>query len=405
MCQTSRQLSTDEQNLLNLVNSVEVVSLLQEVIKQRSDYPPGDCREALRVITEKLALDGVAANVYSNREHQPNLVACLGPEEDPVSLMFHAHIDTVPAGDESRWSHPPFEGQIHDDKLFGRGAGDDKSSVVAQIMALLVLVRANVNLKGRLAVVIVSDEESGGEYGTSWLHRQGLLRTKALVVGEQTNNKVAIGERVACGIDLTVFGKSAHGAMPWAGDNAILKMARVLTWLRDHYFPILNQKKYSVLPPPTLNIGKIQGGIQWNIVAEQCKVDMDRRLLPSETREQAMEELRQVLDEFSRKVEPLKYELFSQGEVAANIDTDACDPFVEMANRTLFDLTNENRELIGYVQTSDGRWFAKDGIPIILFGPSDPAVAHSTDEFVTIDQLLEATRFYVLLAYRYLGGD
>jgi acetylornithine deacetylase/succinyl-diaminopimelate desuccinylase-like protein len=71
----------------------------------------------------------------------------------------------------------------------------------------------------------------------------------------------------------------------------------------------------------------------------------------------------------------------------------------------LFDLTGEKRPLTGYVQTSDGRWFAKDGIPIILFGPSDPAVAHSTDEYVTIDQLVEATRFFTLLAYRILGGN
>lgn len=405
MCQTSRQLSKDENNLLKRIDPVEVVSLLQEIIKQRSDYPPGDCRIALQVIMQKLDQEAIQYTVYSRREHQPSLVVCLGGSEKPVELMFHAHIDTVPAGDEERWSVSPFEARIRENRIYGRGAGDDKSSVVAQIMAMIILARAQVNLQGNLKVVIVSDEESGGEYGTRWLHQEGLLETRALVVGEQTNNQVAIAERVACGIDMTVYGKSAHGAMPWAGENAILKMSRVLTWLQEHYFPILEQRKHPYLPPPTLNIGRIQGGIQWSIVAEQCKVEMDRRLIPGETREQALDELRFALENYSNSVEPLKFKLFSQGDVAANINTEATHPFVLSANQALEDLTGEKQALTGYVQTSDGRWFAKDGIPIILFGPSDPAVAHSTDEFVTIDQLVEATCFYTLLAYRILGGN
>jgi acetylornithine deacetylase/succinyl-diaminopimelate desuccinylase-like protein len=130
---------------------------------------------------------------------------------------------------------------------------------------------------------------------------------------------------------------------------------------------------------------------------------MDRRLLPGETREIAMAEIRQALDEFAATVEPLHYELFSTGEVAANIDTPADDPFVVLANQALQDLCGEPRPLTGYVQTSDGRWFARDGIPIILFGPSDPAVAHATDEHVSIQQIVEAARYLTLLSMRWLG--
>jgi acetylornithine deacetylase/succinyl-diaminopimelate desuccinylase-like protein len=130
---------------------------------------------------------------------------------------------------------------------------------------------------------------------------------------------------------------------------------------------------------------------------------MDRRLIPGETREMAMQEIRQALDEFAERVEPLRYELFSAGEVAANIDTPPDDPFVVLAQRALGDLCGQPRPLTGYAQTSDGRWFARDGIPIIIFGPSDPEVAHAADEHVSIDQLVEATRFLSLLALRWLG--
>ena len=129
---------------------------------------------------------------------------------------------------------------------------------------------------------------------------------------------------------------------------------------------------------------------------------MDRRLIPGETREMAVEEIRQIMDDYSANIEPLNYELFSTGEVAANIDTSPDDPFAVLANRTLQDLTSEHRPLTGYLQTSDGRWLAKDGIPIIIFGPSEPAVAHSTDEYVSVEQLYEATQFLTLLALRKL---
>jgi acetylornithine deacetylase/succinyl-diaminopimelate desuccinylase-like protein len=130
---------------------------------------------------------------------------------------------------------------------------------------------------------------------------------------------------------------------------------------------------------------------------------MDRRLIPGETREAALQEIRQLLDEYSRQVEPLKYELYSQGEVAANINTPPDAPLVRSAAQALQAVCHRPRRLAGYLQTSDGRWFARDGIPIIIFGPSDPAVAHAADEYAIQEQLVEAARFLTLLALRWLG--
>ncbi len=218
--------------------------------------------------------------------------------------------------------------------MYGRGAGDDKGSVAAQMMALVALARAGVALKGCLQLVVVRMKNRAA-WKALWLRDQGNWKPMLLVIGEQTDNQVAIAERVACGIDLTVFGKSTHGAMPWAGENAVLKAARALTWLQEQLFPRLQARRHPYLPPATLNIGKIQGGIQWNIVPDCCKVEMDRRLLPGETREAAMQEIRELLDEFAQRVEPLNYELFSAGEVAANVNTPPDHPFVILANQAL----------------------------------------------------------------------
>jgi len=392
-----------EEHILSRIDPQELIDLLQVLIQKRSDYPPGDCRSAIQVVENWLEQDHVPYQIYTRCEHQPNLIARWGNPDRRPRLMFHSHIDTVPAGDLESWTVDPFSGEVLAGRIYGRGAGDDKSSVAAQVIALLTLARAEVPLDGCLQLVVVSDEESGGLQGTHWFHQEGKLETDALVVGEQTENHVAIAERVACGIDLTVFGKSAHGAMPWAGENAVLKTARALTWLEGRLFPQLEARRHPYLPPPTLNIGKIQGGIQWSIVPERCKVEMDRRLIPGETREVAMLEISQLLDEYSRQVEPLRYELYSEGEVAANINTSPDDPLVRSAAQALQDVCGKHHRLAGYVQTSDGRWFARDGIPIIIFGPSDPAVAHAADEYVTQEQLVEAARFLTLLALRWLG--
>ena len=299
-------ISTLEKEVLTTIDRDEVVAFLQAIIQQRSDYPPGDCRAAVVVVTEKLSVAGIAFELFSREEHQPNLIASLGGDQGDQSgrtrLMYHSHIDTVPPGELEQWSVDPFGGEIKDGFIFGRGAGDDKGSVAAQVMALVALARAGLSLASSLRLVVVSDEEFGGLNGTHWLHNEGMLQTDALVVGEQTNNHVAIAERVACGIDLMVYGKSAHGATPWEGENAVLKAARALVWLQEKLFPQLGSRTHPYLPPPSLCVCKIVGGLQWGIVPEQCKVEMDRRLVPGETREMAMEEIRHLLDEFSAQV-------------------------------------------------------------------------------------------------------
>ena len=392
-----------ESKVINQVAGEEVVSLLQALIQKRSDYPPGDTRGAIDVIAQLLKEEGVSFEVLAKKEHQPSLMAHYGSNADGSCLVYHAHVDTVPPGDLDEWTVDPFAGEIAQGRIYGRGAGDDKGSVAAQLMALVALARAEFPVEGSLQVAVVADEESGGNVGTRWLRETGKLSPDYLVVGEQTKNQVAIAERVACGIDLTVFGESAHGAMTWEGNNAIIEMAGVIQWLIEHLRDKFFETTHPYLPPPTLNIGKISGGVQWNIVPGQCKIEMDRRLLPGETREEAMEQIRHALDEYQSKFGEIEYELFTTGDVAPNINTPPDAPFVQTANHALAAVRGEQRGLTGYVQTSDGRWFADDGIPIIIFGPSDPRVGHSADEYVEEEQLIEATHFLTLLAMRYLN--
>lgn len=439
-------LSPLEAAVLDTVDAAEATELLRALIRARSDYPPGDTRQVIDVVADKLASAGIAARRVAQRAEQVSLIAEVGadPRVRPPAradtqvgpyLLLHAHADTVGAGDPAAWTRDPFGGEVVDGRLYGRGAGDDKGSLAAQVMALVCLARTGVELRGRLQLAAVADEESGGLAGTKWLRDSGHLRPDALVVGEQTNNRIAIAERVACGIDLTVYGVSAHGATPWEGENAILNAAQALSWLQARLLPRLGARKHPFLPPPTLNVGRIAGGTQWNIVPDRCTVAMDRRLLPGESRESAMAEIRAALDEYSAQVAPLRYDLTSEGEVAANINTSPAHPFARAAAAALQAVVRlplpvggvrggrsiplplegaqngdespdyERRDLTGYVQTSDGRWFAGGALPIIIFGPGDPALAHAADEHIAIDQLIEAIRFLTLFSWRWLSKE
>lgn len=404
-------LTTIEMETLSNIDKDELARLLRSLVRARSDcsdgglsngLAPGDTREAIAFVARLFDEEGIAYEIVAQREEQPSLLARVSGRGEET-LLFHAHVDTVSAGDQDGWRHDPFAGVVESGRIYGRGAGDDKASVVAQIGAVLALARSGAPLQGNLQLAVVADEETGGLVGTKWLHDSGKLAPDALVVGEQTDNRVAIAERVACGIDLTVFGKSAHGAMPWAGENAVLKTARVLPWLWARLTPTFEARSqdHPFLPPPTLNVGKIHGGVQWNIVPERCVVEMDRRLVPGETRKMAMAELEALLTEYGETVEALHFELFSTGEVADNINTPVDHSFVSLAQEILATVTAREVALTGYPHSSDGRWFAADDIPIIIFGPGDPALAHAADEYVSLEQLHTATRFLTLLALRW----
>lgn len=394
-------LNSKELETIKSIKVDDVVPILQELIRARSDFPPGDTRAAISVVERRLKEAGIEAQRFAKDPLRMSLVAEIGKKDGGPVLLFHSHIDTVPAGENENWAVPPFDGSLKEGMVYGRGAGDDKGSVAAQLAGFIALSKLKSIQDYRIRLAIVADEESGGTFGTRWLHDVKGLSADYLVIGEQTGNQISVAERVACGITLTVHGKSAHGATPWNGVNAVLKTCRAIIYLQKHIAPIFERRSHPFLPPPTINIGKIEGGVQWNIVPEKCVVLLDRRLIPGESREQAMGEIRQILDQFSREVEPLDYILESKGKVAANVNTDPQEPFVQLAYESLVDLVKEERPITGYVQTSDGRWFASDGIPIIHFGPGDPSLAHAPDEYVSVDQVLECAQFLAVLGLRW----
>lgn len=407
-----------EKRVLSYINEEEVVAFLQEIVRCPSFYPPGDSRKVAAICVEKMRSAGIEADIVTppdkvsrrygaDIEENPNsyIPSALGfIRGNGPQMLWNAHIDTVPVEDRSKWNCDPFSADIVDGYIYGRGTGDDKGSVAAQVMAAVVLKRSKVKLKGTLVINPVGDEEACSMRGTEWLRDNGYYKPDIVMVGEQTNNLVAVAERGFHFFTITFIGKACHGAMPWNGNNAAIKAARFINAIDKKLAPELEKRVHPYLPHSTVNIAQVNGGIKANVVPEIVKVVVDRRSIPGETIETVTNELVDILEQLKAE-DPFEYTVNCDFDSGMPTNTSPSDPLVQSMLATIKEISNVQTEPTGYRQGSDARLFSHLGIPIVIYGPSDPAVGHSPNERVSISQLVEATKVYALTAMRILGVE
>ena len=373
----------------------EIVEFLANLVKAKSINPPGDTRQAARVIQEKLREFDLEAEIVAVDEDKPNILARINPGKSP-ELLFNSHIDTVPIGELDQWKYDPLGAEIVEGTMYGRGVADAKSSVVAMIMAAKAIMEMNVNLKGTLVINPVSDEEVGGFKGAKYILDEGYINPDFVVIGEQTDNQIAIVEKGIIWFTIKTIGKTAHASTPWDGVSAIQNMVKLLTLVEDRIGTKIKTQSHPLTPPPSMNIGTIKGGVKTNVVADSCEVTIDRRFLPQENPDSVTKEFTDIIKELEGTDPNFKAE-FQVPLIGAPINTSPDEKIVNIAQQVCSSL-NLRSELIGYKQASDGRFYSEKGIPTIILGPSDPKVGHTPNEHVKLDAVITATKIYALLA-------
>ena len=391
-----------KERILQSVDSLrdETLDFLRELVQTESYNPPGDTRNIIEVVKRKTrTFPGSVTCPFSDPEKLNILLSCGG--ERGSHLLFNSHLDTVPPGDPSQWKGGPLSGAIYQGNLFGRGAADAKGSGAAMVMAQKALVLAGVKIGGKLTVNLVADEETGGALGTRLIRDQNLVSPDFVVIGEITGNRIATAEKGTLIMEVTTHGRSAHASTPWEGINAISKMASLLTRLEADQLQKFARRRHPLTPPPSINFGTITGGVKSNMVADVCKVTIDRRTLPNEDTETALKEIQEVIEnlakedpEFNARIQVLR--------TGSPIDTPLNSPVVRYAQHAC-SLLGLPAEPVGYAQASDGRFFAEKDIPTILIGPGKANQAHTVNESIEIDQVIEASRLYALLAFLILN--
>jgi len=391
------------QRIIDQINEAEVIAFLRELVRIPSVNPPGDVRTAMKVCADKLTAEGFEVSFITEDETKPNMVAELKRGDGPT-LLFNAHLDVVPTGAESAWSHPPFAAELADGKVYGRGAGDDKASVTAQVMGAIALARSGVSINGRLIVNEVADEEIGGALGAHLVANSDAIKPDFVIVGEQTFNRICIGEKGGAGTTVIVHGRAAHGALPWEGVNAIEGMASVITALQRELWPILEERTHPYFHHSSATISIIEGGVKSNVVPDSCEIYVDRRIIPGEKPEDVVTEIRAVAEKAVADIPGMSvtvdFARFGGREAILNDpDSEIVRGMLKVNQHLGFDT-----KLTGFSMGTDGRHFAELGVPTIIYGPGDPAQAHQPDEWVGVDEVMDATKAYALAALSFLGS-
>lgn len=389
-----------EQKVLDQITEAEVVALLQEITRINTVNPPGNEAALAQVLKAKLDQEGIPAELQYVTENRANLIATLAGTGTGPTLLYNAHMDTVPVGDRANWKVDPFAGEIIDGKIYGRGVADDKQGVAAMIMAAIALKRAKVPLKGTLLVTPVMGEETGN-IGTLHLLENGLQADMAVVGEWSSHRKIALGYRGSLWFKLKTYGKTAHGSRPSFGINAIDHMTElVLPHLKSLTFDY-EPTEIFLINYPTLSVNVISGGVKTNVVPDYCEVEVDMRLVPGQKPAEVEAQIRAAL----KNLEKLHPDLHVEMEVFEQsfpFQTPVDSELVQVLTQAVTDVTGEAPEYMGKTGCSDANPLSAAGIPVVAFGPGNPS-GHEPNEWVEIADLVKVTEILALHALRICG--
>lgn len=338
---------------------MDIIYLLEKLIEFKTTEK-NISNEALEFCKEYLENNNIKTSILE-KDNFKSLVAEIGSGDK--TLIFNGHLDVVP-GDERLFI--PFQ---KDGKVYGRGAADMKAGVAAMLQAFIEL--KDKDLKCKLQLQLVTDEEIGGENCSSYLVEQNYLGD-FVICGEPTNLGIAPQAKGVLQFDVEVFGKSVHGSRPWEGDNALLKAYDFFEKITKLPFAL---EKCDLYDCPSINLAKIIGGDAYNKVPDYCKMSIDIRFLPTQNYEDILSQIEEVTGG------NIKLRMY-----ADPVKTSLTDKYVTLLSEITEKYTNSPTRIFGQHGSADTRFYSKFNIPAIEFGPAG-ANWHGNEEYVEISSL------------------
>jgi acetylornithine deacetylase/succinyl-diaminopimelate desuccinylase family protein len=323
-----------------------------------------------------------------------NLVARSG--KGKPAIVFNAHADTVDMGERAAWRTDPFKATRIDGRVYGLGACNCKSSMAVHLWLAREIARRGGPKRGEIVFTFVGDEENLGADGLAYLRASGAVKPDTLVVAAQTRNRLVLEERGVMWVKVTTRGRAAHAGAPHAGESAILRMNHLISQIQGKLVPEIRKRKTASGQQSTLSIGKIRGGENTNVVPDLCTIEIDRRILPEEDFDRAFEELKTA----ALKAGANHVQLVT-GTAGFRAPEEGAG--VRAFSEAVRSVTGRPPERINVVGASDARYFARDGIEILVTGPGDGADSHLPNEFVALDEIVDAALIHFAAAERLLG--
>ncbi len=371
------------------------IRLLRDLVAINSVNPtlvpgaPGE-QEIAAAVAAAMRHFGLDVSIEIVAPGRPNVVGVLEGRTKGRTLMFCGHTDTVGVAG----MRDPFVPTERDGRLYGRGAQDMKGGVAAMIAAAGAIAQKGF-ASGRLVVAAVVDEEHSSigadALVTHW-------RADGAIVTEPTDLAIAVGHKGFAWVAVEVAGRAAHGSRPAEGQDAILRMGRVLGRLEALDNVIQARQPHPLMGTGSLHASLIEGGRELSSYPDQARLQMERRTLPGEPESTAIGEVQEILGELSRE------DATFRGSASAMFSRPAYEVPVghELPQSLASSLTRIGRtpSIVGASFWTDAAVLGHAGIPSILFGPGGAGL-HSTEEYVTVDDVMVCRDALVELAGRF----
>jgi succinyl-diaminopimelate desuccinylase len=383
----------------------EQTRFLQALVQVPTDTPPGNNAPHAERTAALLAGFGFEAERHAvpgdevraaGMESITNLIVRrrYGKGGEGPTIALNAHGDVVPPGDG--WAHGPYSGDIEDGKLYGRAAAVSKSDFSTYCFAVRALEAAGVPLKGGIELHFTYDEEFGGELGPGWLLKHGLTKPD-LLIAAGFSYQVVTAHNGCLQMEVTVHGRMAHAAIPDTGIDALQGAVALLNALYAQN--ALYRQVTSKVPGirhPYLNVGRIEGGTNTNVVPGKVVLKLDRRMIPEENPVEVEAALRKVIADAAAQVPGITV------EIRRLLLAQALQPLP--GNRLLVEALQRHGEAVfgepiptsGSPLYTDVRLYSERGIPAVIYGAGPRTVFESNakraDEHVVLEDLRRATK-------------
>ncbi|MFA6470545.1 MAG: ArgE/DapE family deacylase [Candidatus Latescibacterota bacterium] len=388
---------SSSKDIFDFIDDSEVIQVTADLVKI-----PSICHHEGRGIVnyyEKWFQDlRIPMRLYPYEDDRCNFFADYGAVSGPGRFIFNGHQDTKPTG---TMTIDPFGAEIRDGKMYGRGACDMKGGLAGILCALKAMVRAGKKPKGGITFSSDIEEEYGGQGGIQVIVNSGLVDGyEGLISAEPSNLEINIGNRGGIATAFETKGKSAHSGLAHLGVNAIHNMASFIQeYLKLPYLQVENP----YFGKCTVNFEKIEGGLYLSAVPDYCLVCIDTRLIPETPPEMVMKQVYALMDRMNREQgiainetdQPKTWRVDKGYSPAAFIPPE--HELVRRSEKAIKRATGEKGLLSGCPGATLAGVMIMRGTPSIICGPGSIAQAHTDDEWVLIDQIPKAARFYAAL--------
>ncbi|ATW26779.1 M20 family metallopeptidase [Candidatus Formimonas warabiya] len=396
-------MQAEEKEIMNRIeqDKEEMLRFLGTLVRANSENPPGNEKQVGLLIADKLREIGCRVEIQKVEEERFNVLGFIDGKEKG-RLLFNGHMDTVKIGNPDEWKFDPLGGEIADGLMYGRGTTDMKAGLVSMIYAIKALVQSGIPFKKGLMFTAVIDEEVFFKGTQALLDEQKLDHCQMGFVSEPTGLQIATCLKGGIEFTARTYGKAAHSGMAYEGENAIYHMCKVVRALEDYNDQLKDRINLPGLKYPTVNVGKINGGLGVTFVPDFCEIEFDRQVLPGEDIQEVEKEIFDLIEEVGRKyqfkLELRKNQHFNTWRIKED------EAVVKLLDQACTDVLGMSPDISGLCGYCEVEMLASRGIPSVVFGPGEILTAHRPNECVKVQEVVDGAKVYGLLGYRFMKG-